>query len=136
VALLTALYMALALVLSAPARAQSDSASDALEEARQVCSNTGNQAVANFVNQASDPSVLDRDNDGICCEERLCSVPAASGGPTASASARTTASPTVSPTASASPLPETGGPASVMALVPLALLVGGGLLALRIVRRS
>ena len=116
--LLAALYMALALVLSAPARAQSASASAALEGVRQVCSNIGNQA--------SDPSVFDRDNDGICCEERLCSVSTAS----------TTASPTVSPTASASPLPETGGPASVMALVPLALLVGGGLLALRIVRRS
>ena len=132
-ALLTALSMVLALVLSAPARAQSDSASDALEEARQVCSNVGNQAVANFVNQASDPSVLDRDNDGICCEELYCSVP---GGPTVSPTARATASPTVSPTTSASPLPETGGPASMMALVPLALLVGGGLLALRIVRRS
>ena len=40
------------------------------------------------------------------------------------------------PTASASALPETGGPGSVMALVPLVLLMGAGLLAFGVVRRD
>ena len=138
-ALLTALYMALALVLSAPARAQSTSASAALEGVRQVCRNIGNQAVADFLNKASDPSVFDRDNDGICCEERLCSVSTASttANPTASPTASPTTSPTVSPTALASSLPETGGPAvSVLALGSLALLVGSGIMAFGIIRRN
>jgi hypothetical protein len=56
----------------------------------------------------------------------------ASASPSASASARTTAS----PTATATPvLPDTGGLTSVSTLGPLAMLVGGGLLALGILRR-
>jgi len=55
--------------------------------------------------------------------------------PTASSSATSTAS--ASATASASStLPDTGGPVSLIALAPLALLVGSGILAFRIVRRS
>ena len=53
----------------------------------------------------------------------------ASASPTASASATATAA------ASASPLPKTGGPVSLIALAPLALLVGSGILAFRLARR-
>jgi hypothetical protein len=56
--------------------------------------------------------------------------------PTASPTASATASASASASASVSVLPETGGPVSVMALVPLVLLLGTGILALRIVRRS
>ena len=55
----------------------------------------------------------------------------------ASAPSSTSASTGASaPAAAASALPETGGPASFMALVPLVLLVGTGLLAFRLVRRD
>src|SRR5215212_6167366 len=64
----------------------------------------------------------------------------ASASPTASPSASPSASasrkPTASSTATATPLlPDTGGLTSVSTLGPLAMLVGGGLLALGIVRR-
>lgn len=52
------------------------------------------------------------------------------GGTTSSASAGASAS------ATASPLPTTGGSVPLMALAPLALLVGSGLLVFRIVSRS
>jgi hypothetical protein len=59
-----------------------------------------------------------------------------SASPSASSSASASASPTPSPSATATPgLPDTGGFASVLALGPLAMLVGGGLLAQGIVRR-
>jgi hypothetical protein len=59
-----------------------------------------------------------------------------SASPSASPSASASASPTASPTATATPaLPDTGGFSSVSALGSLARLVGGGLLALGIVRR-
>jgi hypothetical protein len=54
--------------------------------------------------------------------------------PSAPASANSTA--TASASASASPLPGTGGPVTLTALAPLALLVGSGLLAFRVVRRG
>ena len=61
----------------------------------------------------------------------------ASGSPSASASPTASASASASATASASasPLPETGGPVSLIALAPLALLVGSGILAFRLARR-
>ena len=59
-----------------------------------------------------------------------------SASPSASSPASASASPTASPSATATPaLPDTGGFASVLALGPLAMLLGGGLLALGIVRR-
>ena len=55
---------------------------------------------------------------------------------TASATSSTTASATASATATASSvLPATGGPVSLVALVPLALLAGSGILAFGLVRR-
>ena len=57
-------------------------------------------------------------------------------GDVASASASPAASASASASASVSALPETGGPVSVLALVPLVLLVGTGVLAFRVVRRS
>jgi cytoskeletal protein RodZ len=59
----------------------------------------------------------------------------ATASPSTTPSASPTATATATATASASALPATGGPVSLMALAPLALLAGGGLLALRIVRR-
>ena len=60
--------------------------------------------------------------------------PTASPGPSATASP--SPGPTASPTAGASALPATGGGVSpTLVLGPLALIVGGGLLAIRIVRR-
>jgi hypothetical protein len=57
-------------------------------------------------------------------------------GDVASGSASPTASASASASASVAALPETGGPVSVAALVPLVLLVGTGVLALRILCRS
>jgi len=67
--------------------------------------------------------------DGIQCSNLPDVIPG-------SASPDATASASASASSSASALPETGGPVSVMALVPLVLLVGTGIVALRIVRRS
>ncbi len=89
-----------------------------------------------------DPYGLDADNDGQACD----SLPSAGGDGTAGPTTAepTTAPPTAEPgTAPAAaqydttvtPLPETGGPV-FLALAPLALLVGGGLVALRLVRGS
>jgi hypothetical protein len=58
-----------------------------------------------------------------------------SASPTASATASPTASPTATATASATSLPETGG-VSVLALGSLALLVGSGIMAFGLIRRS
>jgi hypothetical protein len=62
----------------------------------------------------------------------------ASASPSAPPSASPSASPTASPTATASAtpaLPDTGGFSPVWALGPLAMILGGGLMALGIVRR-
>ena len=62
----------------------------------------------------------------------------ASASPSAPPSASASASPTASPaaTASATPaLPDTGGFSPAWALGPLAMILGGGLMALGIVRR-
>jgi hypothetical protein len=58
--------------------------------------------------------------------------PTATAHPAATASA---SSATASATASASALPVTGGPVSLMALAPLVLLVGSGILAFRVILR-
>lgn len=109
------------------------------------------QAQENFNNLGpGDPSGLDTDDDGIACEALPTVVddgtPDGSAIPGDPESATPTATSTAeadddqyatpSATASASPLPETGGPVSVMALAPLALLVGTGIMAFRIMRRS
>ncbi len=89
----------------------------------------------------SDPNGLDADDDGIACEELA-------GADDSTISPNTADDDLATPTAAtaqydqyatrtaATPLPDTGGPVSLMALAPLALLVGSGLLALRVVRRS
>jgi hypothetical protein len=59
--------------------------------------------------------------------------PTAAASPTATASA---SSATASASASASALPVTGGPVSLIALAPLALLVGSSILVFRVIRRS
>jgi hypothetical protein len=62
----------------------------------------------------------------------------ASASPSAPPSASPSASPTASPTATASAtpaLPDTGGFSPAWALGPLAMILGGGLMALGIVRR-
>lgn len=67
--------------------------------------------------------------DGIQCSN-LPDVAFGSASPDASASASSSAS------VSASTFPETGGPISLMALAPLALLAGSGILTFRVIRRS
>ena len=165
VLLLAALCMALALVLSAPVMAQSASAdpcpdpdfaretpdgcqaSDlpdvefgnsasssasaspaALEGIPQDCDNFASQFAAqqfyDFNATPEQQAAFDPDGNGFACDGGEIEF----GGDDSSASA--------SASASVSVLPETGGPVSVMALVPLVLLVGTGILALRIVRRS
>ena len=68
--------------------------------------------------------------EAVACYEDLIGTasPGASSGASSSASAGASSS--------ASALPDTGGPASALALVPLALLLGTGLLALAVVRRG
>ncbi len=67
--------------------------------------------------------------DGIQCSN-LPDVAFGPASPDASAFASSSTS------ASASTLPETGGPVSLMALAPLVLLAGSGILAFRVIRRS
>ncbi|MEJ7820027.1 MAG: hypothetical protein WKF44_06960 [Rubrobacteraceae bacterium] len=80
--------------------------------------------------------LLEGGTEAVACYEDL--IGTASPGASSSASASASASPSASAntSSSASALPETGGPASAFALVPLALLVGTGLLALGVVRRG
>jgi hypothetical protein len=68
------------------------------------------------------------DPEGVC--------PEMSAAATASATASATANATASASSSASALAETGGAFSLTPLAPLALLVGTGLLAFRVIRRS
>ena len=70
--------------------------------------------------------------EAVACYEDLIET----ASPGASGSASVSAPPSASASSSASALPETGGPASAFALVPLAFLVGTGLLALDAVRRG
>ena len=68
------------------------------------------------------------DPEGVC--------PEMSAAATASASTSATATATASASSSASALAETGGAFSLTPLAPLALLVGTGLLAFRVIRRG
>lgn len=136
---LATLCMAASLVFAPIALAQTDL--DCSDFATQA------QAQAEYDADPTDPNMLDDDGDGEACE----TLP--SGGATGGGGGGSTAEPeddgTVSPDATAKaddiqyntsptpePLPETGGIAPALALVPLALLVGGGLFAFRIVRRD
>ena len=119
---------------------------------------TQEEAQAEYNRDTTDPSGLDEDDgadDGIACETLpsggssatpsaspsaspvasttggpLTPLPSASGSPSPSASASAT------PTTSASVLPETGGPATAISIVSLALIVGTGIMAFGLVRRS
>ena len=100
----------------------------ALEGIPQDCDNFASQFAAqqfyDFNATPEQQAAFDPDGNGFACDGGEIEF----GGDDSSASA--------SASASVSVLPETGGPVSVMALVPLVLLVGTGILALRIVRRS
>ena len=145
VLLLAALAMVAALVFAPMALAQDLNCSDFA---------TQEEAQAVYEQDTSDPNNLDGfsgEDDGIACE----SLP--SGGdstatPSASPIASTTGGPlTPLPSASgsaltqgiastaapsASVLPETGGPAAAISIVSLALIVGTGIIAFGITRRS
>lgn len=139
--LLLAAVCALAVLAVAPGNL-------AFAQADLDCDDFASQAEAQAALRAnpSDPNGLDgNDDDGIACE----SLPAPrdevpvqepmgtgggggdGGGGTTPATAQYDQYTPTSPV----PLPETGGPA-FLALAPLALLVGGGLVALRLVRRG
>lgn len=145
VLLLAALAMAVTMVFAPMAVAQ-DVDCPQLSEAEE-------QAV--FAADPSDPNGLDENENGVPCEDDMTddgsftlpteettmmeptSVEPTTVEPTtASPTASPIASPTASPTASAAPLPSTGGPVSVLALGSLALLVGSGIMAFGIMRRS
>jgi hypothetical protein len=128
--LLTALAMVAALVVAPAALAQDVDCPELSQ----------GEAQAILEADPSDPNRLDADNDGIACED---SAGGGDGGsamtatPTATASPTATATPTAAASATATAttaLPATGG-ASVLALGAGALLVGGGLLSLGILRR-
>lgn len=118
------------------------------------CSEDVPQAEEQVIFEAAgpgDPNRLDDDDDGIACEEPGGSGSTASPTPSASPIASTTGGPlTPLPSASGSPspsasatatptasvLPETGGPAAAISIVSLALIVGTGIMAFGIIRRS
>ncbi len=81
------------------------------------------------------------DPEGVCPEASASAMPTATASATASATATATATASASASASgsASALAETGGAfslTSLAALAPLVLLVGAGVLAFGVVRRS
>lgn len=104
------------------------------------------EAQAEYDADPSDPNGLDADADGVACEEltgvddsSISASPEADddASPTASPESDDEGSATASATASAeSELPETGGVAPALTIVPLALLLGAGLLSLRMVRQG
>jgi hypothetical protein len=105
-----------------------------------VCSNHPNQQSAQAALD-QDPSLaptLDPDGDGTACEDFFGATasPTATATATASPTATATASPTA--TATASPLPTTGGSSLVwpLTLVVTLVLVGSGVAALALLRRS
>ena len=157
VLLLAALCMALALVLSAPAIAQSASADPCPDpnfprETPDGCQASdlpdvefGSDATASPSSTASPSAGREGDPCGSFvigspeadeCYRSFGLEPLEPGdaSPTASPTASATASASASPSVSA--LPETGGPVSVLALGSLALLVVSGIMAFGIVRRS
>jgi hypothetical protein len=151
--LLAALCMAVVLVFAPAAMAQDEFDCEDFD--------TQEEAQAEFNADPSDPSGLDEDDgadDGVACETLpsggdSTATPTASPTPSASPIASTTGGPltplpsdggspspsasaTATPTAAASVLPETGGPAAAISVVSLALLVGTGIMAFGIIRRS
>lgn len=102
------------------------------------------EAQAEFDADPSDPNGLDADNDGIACEELSGADDSTISPNTAdddmatptAATAQYDQYTTATPTPAAPALPETGGPVSVLALGSLALLVGSGIMAFGIIRRS
>lgn len=74
--------------------------------------------------------------DGIQCSDLPDVIPGATAEATADATVESeaTASSSATAEASASALPDTGGVTPALALVPLALLAGAGLLSVRILR--
>jgi hypothetical protein len=143
VLLLASLCMVLALVLSAPAMAQSASASPPAGEGNpcfglegaepEVCTaefGIGPPASAPPVALCTDPDFPRETPDGCQASD----LPDVEFGPDASPTASATAS--ASASASVEALPETGGPVSVLALGSLALLVGSGIMAFGIMRRN
>ena len=141
--LLASLCMVLALVLSAPAMAQSASASPPAGEGNPCFGLEGAEAeecYAEFgigpsasappVALCTDPDFPRETPDGCQASD----LPDVEFGPDASPTASATAS--ASASASVEALPETGGPVSVLALGSLALLVGSGIMAFGIMRRN
>ncbi len=140
VACLALLSMLAMHVLAPTASAQADT----------DCADYPTQAAAQAALAAdpSDPNGLDADDDGIACEDSF------GGGSTTSTPSATvqpgpplTASPTPSATATNAVkaqysddkgpiLPETGGFPPLMALAPLALIMGAGIVSLGIIRRG
>lgn len=124
------------------------------------------EAQAAVAADPSDPNVLDRDNDGVACEtfdygDDSTATAEADGDESASATAgaevdeEETASPSATTTATTTAtaeadedesasatavaeenLPDTGGVLPALTLVPLALLLGAGLLSFRVLRRD
>ena len=143
VLLLASLCMVLALVLSAPAMAQSASASPPAGEGNPCFGLEGAEAeecYAEFgigppasappVALCTDPDFPRETPDGCQASD----LPDVVFGPDASPTASATAS--ASASASVEALPETGGPVSVLALGSLALLVGSGIMAFGVMRRN
>ncbi len=152
--LLAALCALATLVLAPAALAQDDLNCDDFA--------TQAQAQAELNINPSDPNNLDANNNGVACEDSglpagtssvtpssttsasASTSPSASSSATSSATSSASASSTASATttasasasASASALAETGGVVSPLAIAPLALLIGGGLLAAGILRRN
>ena len=131
--LLLALCMALALAFAPAAMAQD-------VDCPQL---TYAEAQAILAEDPSDPNGLDDDNDGEACDANAGDGSTASpmAGESASPMAEESASPTATATASASAtaeadLPDTGGLSPALTLVPLALLLGAGLLSMRMIRRG
>ena len=143
--LLAALAMVATLVFAPAVLAQDPSTYN--------CDDFATQAEAQEFLLPGDPYILDADDDGTACDE----LPPGGGGdstatPSASPIASTTGGPlTPLPSASgsaltqgiastaapsASVLPETGGPAAAISIVSLALIVGTGIMAFGITRRS
>ncbi len=141
--LLAGLCMTLALVLSAPAMAQSASApsgeplpaSGECPSGTQPFSPSGTGDDTQCITDAQLGNYFRAIGEGGATRPATSSPDATpSTSPDATATAESSA--TAEPEASASPLPETGGPAaSAMALPMLVLLVAGGIFAARLARR-